>query len=299
MNISYKLQDFSDQYKPFINNLSSSWEDLLWASITVGKKNRQEILKHGIYSIFDITSKIHMIFSVIKEDTTTGKLIKTDLYQNMDATEKAMVSYNLGMMSSKLISSKLFDIQWLIHLSNLNNISTWQDTKSRPDLVGLNRARDWAIVEAKGRSNNYDKDAIDKAKEQTRKIKAVNGQYPFLKIATESFFKNSLNIAVRDPEDFDEDAKDLKIDINQYFETYYLGISSVIDKRDLFHEEYGVSILLDDIVEKAIRNKDYKLLSENKEYLKNIKYGDGIGIKLNTDIWSEENMSLEPVDRNF
>lgn len=124
MNISYKLQDFPIRYKPFINNLTVSWEDLIWAAITVGKKNQQEILKHGIYSIFDITSKIHMIFSVVKEETTSGKLIKTDLYNNMDATEKAMVSYNMGMMSSKLISSKLFDIQWLIQI--LLHISQYQ-----------------------------------------------------------------------------------------------------------------------------------------------------------------------------
>jgi hypothetical protein len=299
MKIDYELKDFSTQYKPFKSTLSVSWRELLWASITVGKKNQEELLKHGIYSTFDITSKIHFVYSIIKENSKQ-KLVKTNIYKDMDATEKGMASYQLGMITAKLFASKLFDVHWLNHLSNIeSSISTWKDTKSRPDLVGFNTRREWVIIEAKGRSNSFDKDALRKAKDQTKTIKKINGQYPALKIATESFFKKELNVALKDPDEFNDNAINIEINTTKYLKTYYSGINSILNNKEIFSERYGVTIEVDDIVKKAFKEKEYSLIYDSMDNFRDWEFGDGIEIILDKKIWGNENMILSPEKRTF
>ena len=44
------------------------------------------------------------------------KLVRTDLFKQMDPTEKGAVSYFLGLLTCKMFASKLLDAPWALHL---------------------------------------------------------------------------------------------------------------------------------------------------------------------------------------
>ncbi len=296
MKIPFELRNFPLHYRRKIRSVSleTSWEEVIWALISVGKRNRAEIYRHGIYSSFDRISKLGLILSVLKQNENEY-FIKTNIYKEMDATEKAMVSYNIGMLCSKLFSARLFDTPWLMHVSNIDDIRVWKDTKSRPDLVGLNKKREWVVFEAKGRTHRFDKKAIQTAKEQTRQIKSINGSYPLLKIATESYFNDELKVVLQDPEEYDDDAVELKIDINNFLKKYYTHMRHIEKDTKFLYENYGIHIELSDQLKEAIETDNYETLLESGNEL---KY-DGLIIKVNQDIWNKENLTLDPEHRKY
>ena len=203
IDIKYKAESFSKElYGSKLHGkktLSVDWHDLVWAAVTVGKRNRAQITKNGIYSIYEIINRSSLIWFSLRLES--GQLVKTDIYKEMDPTEKVFVSFSLGMAIAKLFSEKLLNTPWLEHVANIDkSISISKKTKSRPDLIGLNHRREFLVVEAKGRTNNFDKNAQNTAKNQTKVISMVAGQPPVLRVASQSYFKDYLKVYFEDPE---------------------------------------------------------------------------------------------------
>lgn len=276
--------------------------DIIWAAITVGKRNKAQITKHGIYSIYEIINRSTLVWTSLK--LSSDRLIKTDVYNEMDPTEKVFVSFSLGMTMSKLFSLKLLRVPWLEHVSNISNtLKTRTATKSRPDLIGVNYRNDFVIVEAKGRTNDFNDAAQNVAKTQTKVIKTIDGKSPVLRVASQSFFNDYLEVYFEDPEDTAEEAIHVETSLNDYFGSYYRHFRHMSPRDLKLLKLIGIEIKLSDFLVDAFKNNRFdNIAKETKgEYFDNNgfkQFPDGISIKLDEKLWSSEAMSLEPEKRN-
>lgn len=238
MEIDYELIDFKKGFNNGYDKLACSWTDIIHAAITVGRKDWKAVKRHGEYSIYEYKFRRNMINAFLRENRD-GKLEITEAFKWLDPSEKTAVSFFLGLMGAKLFSRKLFDTPWLMHLDLYKNnvtgtnnnlhITYWKTTKNtRPDLIGLNKSGDWNVFEAKGRSN-YSTETLKKAKIQSQSIKTINNQTPNLMLGTVTYYrKKELNIRIIDPDESNENAVELEIDVSSYLMDYYYPIAAFI-----------------------------------------------------------------------
>lgn len=305
IKISYIADDFP--MKIYGKKLSGShilftdWHEIIWAAITVGKRNTRHITKHGIYSTYEIINRAMLIWTSLKLESNF--LQKTNIYKEMDPTEKVFISFSLGMAMSKLLACKLLGVHWLQHVAYVNkHISTRKKTRSRPDLIGLNKRQEFVVFEAKGRSNKYDDAAQITAKNQTKVISKINGKYPILRVACQSYFDEYLKVYIQDPEDISVNSLEVETDLNHYLKGYYSLFDDLDDVSTSFLKSIGIEIHFSENLSLALKNKTFDKFRSNIEQPEFDKYDfkcfpDGIKIKLNNEIWSNERLSLEPKNR--
>lgn len=182
--------------------LNTSWDDLLWAAVTVGRPNRQYVFRHGRASMYEALFRWSLVRMSLEQTAPTAtRLRRTAAARTLDPSEKGAVNYFLGLTICKLFSAKLLNAPWLLHLDvfrpYLNPVLTG---RSRPDLLGRMRNGDWVALECKGRVSAPNASDKNKAKQQAQRLINVNGAVP-LQIGGISYFKNEvLRFFWRDPE---------------------------------------------------------------------------------------------------
>lgn len=318
-NIKYTASDFSRHWGPGLSGshtITVSWNELIWAALTIGKPGVAYLLSHGWHSVSDLIVRSHTVYAYLREDYTYIK--KSSLFAALDPTEKSGVSYFMGMLAAKILSSRLLSTPWLFHVSMSRALGAAVATKgkSQPDLIGLNHKREWIVVEAKGRSWSYSDQAMIAAKEQTRQLHTINGQHPALRVAVQASFNPRLEWAMEDPEEIDEDAVDMELNTEHVMAMYYSGATSATDDgpvreigdrmfrvREL--REIGVTIAMDlevrnrlstvsmsDSEERAARGLETETYGEGHF----VVFPDGIGVAVD-DRWSEDRMARDPILR--
>lgn len=181
------------------HSLTLSWNELVWAAMTMGKPGVAYLLAHGWHSASDLIVRSHTVYANLRQ--THRHLEKSSLYGDLDPSEKSGISYFMGMLAAKILGARLLDVPWLFHFSLIGAIggTATLKGKSQPDLVGLRRNRDWVVVEAKGRTLGYSASAMASAKLQTRQLRKINGSYPSLRVAVQAYFAPQLQWARRAP----------------------------------------------------------------------------------------------------
>lgn len=321
--IAYTAHQFGRHWGALLSgkhSLTTSWEDLVWSAITVGKLGMAHLFAHGLHSIADIIARTHLVYANLRQNHLRYE--KSSLYDAADPTEKGATSYFFGMMASKLFAARLLKVPWLFHLSSFQaqgGVITLLG-KSCPDLLGLCPNGDWVVVEAKGRTNAFNPQALNKAKQQTRSLRKVNGAFPTLRVATQAYFAAGLEVVLEDPEKHDEDASDVGIDEELAMRLYYLLFNSLTvgsndtrlirDRVFSFRsiEEIGLTLGVDQRIHAALQGESLKavageLASEyGEEPQESVGFDamkvfpDGLAIGLDRR-WSQERMSLEPTMR--
>lgn len=240
MKIPYAASDFSSPKYSSINGsniLDCSWEEILWAAITVGRGHLRQVLKHGLYSYLEIIYRAAIVLANLKTNNLIHDLIiKTPAYAGLDPSEKSAISYFISLMSAKLFAEKLLNVSWLIHV-DLYNGKVIYIFGEHPDLIGLNRSKEWVVIEAKGRSNDFDSRALDKAKQQATSLSKISGRKPILRIALESYFsKDVLEVVLQDPDENETDGSGRGIQIQlsrtDLIRDYYRPFIDLIDHAD-------------------------------------------------------------------
>lgn len=242
-------------------DLNITLPELIWGCITVGKFGLFDLTCFGVISFHEIFFKWHLILANL--DITNGRFSKSFLYENLDPTEKAVVSYYLGMTFTKVFADKRLNTPWLYHVSKIDPLYiAFHPGDSRPDLIGDDMNGDWIVAEAKGRTNGFCSKTMLAAKKQTLQIKNINGKKPILRVAFQSHFNKHLELAVADPPEPDRNAKDLNFDkvfaIRQYYEYLVNVLMNSNSSRDTKHgsvriiefKEIGLTVgLLESILE--------------------------------------------------
>lgn len=221
LKIDYQSRDFPAAYSRS-GTLLTSWDELLWAAITIGRPSTYHVFRYGQASFHEAIFRMALMRMAIEQDWS-GYLRRTDAFESLDPTEKGMVSYFLGMTLCKLFSSRLLQAPWLLHLDVFRNfLSPVTLGRSRPDLVGEDINGNWHAFESKGRSSVPSPTDKAKAKKQAQRLVSVSGKNCSLQIGSFAFFRSDmLEFYWRDPE---PDSKDLmslptpEVEWRYYFE---------------------------------------------------------------------------------
>jgi hypothetical protein len=187
-----------------MSELDVSWNDILWAALTVGRPNRQYVFRHGDASRYEAIFRLSLVRMTLEQSRPRAyRLRRTNAARTLDPTEKGAVNYFLGMTLCKLFADKLLNTPWLLHLDvfrpQLNAVLTG---RSRPDLVGKEyRTNTWHAFECKGRVSPPGPTAKRRAKEQATRLTSVNGIPCSLHVGAISFFRGeALNFYWLDPD---------------------------------------------------------------------------------------------------
>ena len=122
---------------------------------------------------------------------------KSESFTRLDPSEKTSVSYFLGMLQSVVVAKELLGVSDLVHVDAVLDLRGIPLAKGRPDLVGYKATPRWhsspgrVLIEAKGRTNGSDADALRRAKEQVKDSSSIArrlvGRDPLL-IASMGYF---------------------------------------------------------------------------------------------------------------
>ena len=103
--IEFNSHFFPAAYALRSGTLSTTWDELLWAAITIGRPSTYHVFRHGEASFHEAIFRLALIRMAVEQDTG-GYLRRTDAFAALDPTEKGMVSY-FGMTVCKLFASRL------------------------------------------------------------------------------------------------------------------------------------------------------------------------------------------------
>jgi hypothetical protein len=240
LKIDYRSGDFpptvsvSNGYQ----TLNTSWDELLWSALTVGRPNRQYIFQHGQASVHEALFRLSLVRMALERSGWGNHFKRTTAARTLDPTEKGAINYFLGLTVCKLFSAKLLDAPWMIHLDVfrplLNPVLTG---RSRPDLVGQTTTGGWIALECKGRLSKPDAKTMKRAKDQSLRLVSVDGIAPTLHIAGVMYFKNDvMQFHWRDPAPEGEVKRPIRVhwtdDVWRYY--YQLPLALVQTDQALF-----------------------------------------------------------------
>lgn len=92
LQINYRAHAFPASYSIRSGTLSTTWNELLWAAITVGRPSIYHVFRHGRASFHEAIFRLALIRMALEQDTSSF-LRRTDAFAALDPTEKGMVSY--------------------------------------------------------------------------------------------------------------------------------------------------------------------------------------------------------------
>ena len=235
--IPYESQGFPSAYVIGSGPLTTSWDDLLWAALTVGRPNTAYVFQHGDASLYEALFRLSLIRMAVEQDRD-GELNRTTAFAALDPTEKGAVSYYLGMAVCKLFAAKLLDAPWLLHLDVFrDSLNPLLLGRSRPDLVGQDASGRWHAFESKGRSGPPSDRDIERAKYQARRLVEVDGIPCSLQIGTFAYFRSDvLHFYWCDPEPKGPERINIPSP-NQEWRAYYEPAFSLVSNAEASIEE--------------------------------------------------------------
>ena len=202
LEIRYVSESFPHTVANGTASLFTTWGDLHWAALTVGRPPHFHLFRHGIPSFHEAIFRLSLLRMSVEQDHL-GHLRQTAAYAALDPTEKGMVSYFLGMTLCKLFADKLLQTSWLMHLDVFGAAyaAAWTG-KSRPDLFGDDLSGRWHAFESKGRSAPPSKEDKDKAVIQAQRLISIGPHKCDLHIGSFAYFrKGVLEFFWRDPDE--------------------------------------------------------------------------------------------------
>jgi hypothetical protein len=204
LRIPYKTDGFPVGTVPNgVADLSCTWNDVLWAAVTVGRPSRQFVFHHGIASGYEAIFRWSLVRMALEQSGPAGyRLRRMEAAKTLDPSEQGAVNYFLGMTFCKLFATKLLSTPWLLHLDVFR---PWLNPvlrgRSRPDLTGKEVGTNcWHAFECKGRVSSPDSTVMRKAKEQALRLESVHGIGCTLHIGAITHFRgDALHYYWRDP----------------------------------------------------------------------------------------------------
>lgn len=237
MTITYNSYSFPARYGAVLrgsNTIIFTPQELFWSAITVGRANIIDVLSHGIHSEYEIMYRASVVAANLS--VRGNRLIKSSAYNSLDPSEKGAVSYFLGLTFCKLLSHRLLNIPWMLHIDVYRShfrasgqAFQFGSSRRRPDLIGLDSRRNWIVMESKGRTNFYPANLLTDAKAQTRNLRRIGASYPSLRVAAVTHFTGGyLTVDWQDPEGFNKNHFDLDTSFSDYLFSYYKLIVNIL-----------------------------------------------------------------------
>ena len=207
--------------------------ELLHAILTCGMPSQFLSPWHHEKRTQEFISKISMFETNLT--AADGYLIKSPETEYLDASEKSVNAYYLGLIFTKLFSMKEFDTDYFLHTSLLEQVYGKEafscSGRKKPSFVGYHKAADtWSIWESTGRRDHAPK-TLDDAYNQVLAIRTVNTQNPNYAIACMTYFDTKhgeLQGILRNASVGKK--ANIEFDKEQFFHLYYRHICEIFDE---------------------------------------------------------------------
>jgi hypothetical protein len=145
-------------------------------------------------------------------------------------------------------------------------------------------------------------------------LRMINGTYPSLRVGIQAYFSPDLNFAVSDPDEYEDDAEDIELDLRAAIHDYYsyvLGSSQVARApRKILGREYQFRTIEETGVSIGIDTTTLKLLEQDGDFgapfanelaqvsvvddqQGTVTFPDGLAVSLDQR-WSENRMRRDP-----
>lgn len=237
LRIEYESEDFPANSLNGVKDLRVTWDDIAWASITVGRPDLYYVFNHAESSFYEALFRLSLVKLAVEQHGAHGsRLWRTSAFKAMDPSEKGAVNYFLGLIFCKLFASRVLGAPWLLHLDVFRDQLAAQALgRSRPDLVGQNSITgEWLAFECKGRSTKPNDAAKTKAKAQAQRLVSVDGQDCSLHVGAITFFANdTLKFYWRDPVP-ESRAKLITVaEVGREWEHYYRAAYELVGRSDI------------------------------------------------------------------
>ena len=177
---------------PFYNSkiLECNNLELLHSILTCGMPSQFLSPWHHEKRTQEFISKISMFETNLS--VYDGYLIKSPETEFLDASEKSVNAYYIGLIFTKLFSMKEFDVDYFLHTTIFEQVygsdSFSCNGRKKPSFVGYNKSTDeWSIWESTGKRDHAPK-ALDDAFNQVLAIRTVNEQLPNYAMACMTYF---------------------------------------------------------------------------------------------------------------
>lgn len=204
-------------------------KELLHAVITCGMPVQRLTPAYFSKRKSELLYKIFLVETAL--DTTGDRLKKSKKIAYLDSSEKSVMSYYLGMFFTKLISQRLFGVDYLTHLNLIEKMNgdgfiDFFAGEWRPDMIGYCASDDsWSVWEAKGGSNRREQ-ALRKGSQQVAAIASVNGKRPKPAAVCMTYYERGyLCGVVRDPEPDQGEA--VRFRQEDFFRSYYRPVFEI------------------------------------------------------------------------
>ena len=204
-------------------------KELLHAILTCGMPIQRLSQAYIDKRKMEILYKIFLVETALDEEGDRLKKSPRTMY--LDSAEKSVISYYLGMFFTKLLSKKLYGIDYLTHLNTIEKIQgegyiDYFGGKWRPDMIGYKLSDDsWSVWEAKGGSNRREP-ALKIGCEQAGDVKSVNRKEPEPAAVCMTYYDHGYLTAVI-KKAVSEDGTELEIAERGFWEAYYSGIRQI------------------------------------------------------------------------
>jgi len=235
--IPIQCNNFPDRSGVYSREEDFSWDDILWAAITVGRANWLHVFQHGNSSLWEMICRAAMVRMTLRTDRNEQHYYCSRVFRALDPSEKGAVSYFVGMIICKLFAERFLQVPWLMHLDKYRsqiNIGLLSG-RSRPDLIGHSLSGDWVVFESKGRSSKPYREDKNKAKIQASRISQINNQQVRYNIALFSYYANDdcLEVYCEDPPADEQEEIHLTVKPDMLIQTYYNPLIEFIGERAL------------------------------------------------------------------
>lgn len=207
--------------------------ELLHSILTCGMPNQFLSPWHHEKRTQEFISKVSMVETNL--ETSDGYLIKSPATEYLDASEKSVNSYYLGLIFTKLFSMKEFHIDYFLHTTIFEQVygkdAMTCSGRKKPSFVGYQKnTKTWSIWESTGKRDHAPK-ALDDAYNQVLAIKNVNGHAPSLAMACMTYFDTKhgeLQGILRNAQAGKK--ADMVFDREQFLTLYYRHICEIFDE---------------------------------------------------------------------
>ena len=207
--------------------------ELLHSILTCGMPNQFLSPWHHEKRTQEFISKISMVETSLT--VNDGYLIKSPATEYLDASEKSVNSYYLGLIFTKLFSMKEFDVDYFLHTTIFEQVygsdALTCNGRKKPSFIGYQKdTQEWSIWESTGKRDHAPK-ALDDAYNQVLAIKTINEQSPTLAMACMTYFDTKhgeLQGILRNASVGKK--ADITFDREQFFNLYYRHICEIFDE---------------------------------------------------------------------
>lgn len=264
-------------------------KELLHAIITCGMPIQRLSSAYIGKRQMEVSQKIFVTETALENQGEHLKKSTQTMY--LDSSEKSVISYYMGMFFTKLISKKLYDIDYLTTLNMIESEDgdyiDYFKAKWRPDMIGYKAATEtWSVWEAKGGSNRR-APALKLGCQQAGEIQTINGAAPETAAVCMTYYDHGYLTAIIKNAKAEEGAP-LKIDKRSYYKAYYEGI------RQLFLE-FGHTMKWEDGNVEIQIDVPYFHQEERRGEVRTIKVG--LSETLFQKIMKEKYEEIEMIDR--